>query len=276
MSLHDDYARVTPYEIAFPDEGAVRRLVHEVEQEASSRGVDPQLPGIFLTLGAVGAFVRDLQAPDAPEEAALELGSLLFQAVHFARAGRLVHLLETAATRYLVEGAPSGEPVPPSAAGYLQLPQHLFWMDAGGDGTPESIDGLFWVASDHGVLHTLPITGMLPEQMAFRALPLPEAPLDDARRWLEADVRQSGPDYASGLPGHDLDRLYSVQTAGEVLKLVSRFFAYLDAVPEAAERVSPDQDGTTEGIATDEGEEDRAETGPRPSTLPYTRVRLVA
>ncbi|MGD2046619.1 MAG: hypothetical protein PVH96_10380, partial [Gemmatimonadota bacterium] len=203
MSLHDDYARVTPFEIAFPDEDAIQRLVREMDEEAAGRDVDPQLPGIFVTLGAVGDFVRDLQAPDAPDEAARELGALLFHAVHFARSGRRLHLLETAATRYLVEGAPAGEPRPPAPAGYLQLPQHLFWMDAG-EGAPESVDGAFWVASDAGVLHVLPITGVLPERMAFRALPLPEAPLAEAKGWIDATVRDGAPDYSSALPGHDL------------------------------------------------------------------------
>jgi hypothetical protein len=262
MSLHDDYARVTPFEIAFPDQDAVERLVREIAEEASARGVDPELPGIFVTLGAVGDFVRDLQAPDAPDEAARELGALLFHAVHFAKAGRPVHLLRTAATRYLVEGAPAGEPRPPSPAGYLQLPQHLFWMGGRDGSAPESIDGLFWVASGTGTLHVLPITGVLPERMAFRALPLPEAPLEEAPGWVDTQVREGSPDYSSALPGHDLDGLYSIETAGEVLKLLARFFSYVDAVPEAVERSEP-ASGAAQG-------------GPRPSTLPYTRVKLVA
>lgn len=263
MSLHDEYARVTPFEIAFHDEEVVDRLLDEIREETTSRAVDPQLPGVFITLGAVGDFVRELKAPDAPEEAAHQLGALLFHAVHFAREGRPLYLLRTAATRYLIEGAPAGRPRPPSPAGYLQLPQHLFWMDGAGEGAPESIDGLFWFASDQGMLHVLPVTGLLPDRMGFRALPLPEAPLADAAGWLDADVRDEGEDYSSSLPGHDLDRLYSMRTAGEVLKLLARFFAYLDAVPEAGEAAAAPTGGSDDD-------------GPRRSRLPYSAVQLVA
>jgi len=266
MSLHDEYARVTPFEIAFPDGSFVDRLVESIDQEASSRGVDAQLPGVFTTLGSVGDAVRDLQAPDSPDGAAEELTALLFHAVHFSRAGRPVFLLRTAATRYLIEGPPEGEPLPPASAGYLQLPQHLFWMGQGLEGVPESIDGLFWFASDEGRLHVLPVTGVLPERLAFRALPLPEAPLRDAGLWLEAEVRDDGRDFASSLPGHDLDRLYAMETAGEVLKLVARFFAYLEAVPSAG--------GSSTTVGPDG--EPSSRSAPQPSMLPFRPVDLVA
>jgi hypothetical protein len=269
MSLHDEYARVTPFEIAFPDEDFVERLIAAIDEEASSRGVDAEQVGVFVTLGSVADAVRELQGPDAPAGSAHELAALLFHVVHFSRAGRPVYLLQTAATRYLVEGAPEGDPTPPVRSAYLQLPQHLFWMGAGTEGVPESIDGLFWFASDDGRLHVLPVTGVLPERMAFRALPLPEVPLRDAALWLDADVRESGPDFTSSLPGHDLDRLYAMETAGEVLKLVARFFAYLDVAPGAGQERAwrPDGDGPHEGSRR---------SAPPPSRLGYTTVQLVA
>ncbi len=260
MSLHDQYARVTPFEIAFPEEGFIDRLVSSIDEEASGLGVDAQRYDVFVTLRSVADAVRELRAPDAPEGAARELSALLFHVVHFMRAGRPVYLLRTAATRYLIEGAPEGEPRPPASAGYLQFPQHLFWMGSGREGVPESVDGLFWFASDAGRLHLMPVTGVLPERLAFRALPLPEAPLRDAPLWLDEEVRESGRDFTSALPGHDLDRLYSVEKAGEVLKLVARFFAYLEVAPMAGERVAA---GPTEGA-------------PRPSRLGFTTVDLVA
>lgn len=261
MSLHDAYARMTPYEIAFPDEDAVERLARDAAAEAAGRGVDPTSPTAFITLGAVADFIRRLKGPDGPEGTLHQYGALLFQAVHFVEAGRPLYLLEAAATRYLVGGSPGGDPYPPASAGYLQLPQHLFWMgDSDGD-TPESIDGIFWFATDAGLLHAVPITGVLPDRPGFRALPLPEAPLEDARHWLDAEMREGAADYSSSLPGHDLDRLYSVRNAGEVLKLLARFFAYLKAVPEAGAHAA----GHAE-----------AADGPRPSGLPYTRVQLVA
>jgi len=259
MSLHDDYARMTPFEIAFPDERGLADLMEDVIEEATSRRVDASLPGIFLTLGSVDDFVRQLRAPGAPDGASMQYGALVFQAVQFVRAGRPLYLLETAAVRRLVEHAPDAAPRPPSTAGYLQLPQHLFWMGAAEAGAPESVDGLFWVASDSGALHVLPITGVLPDGAGFRALPLPEAPLADAMDWLRADMRGTSADYSSSLPGHDLDGLYAMETAGEVLKLLARFFAYIGSTPGAG------------GAATPE-----ATKGPRPSALPYTRVALVA
>jgi hypothetical protein len=264
MSPHDEYARMTPFEIAFPDEAGLEGLVEEVIQEATSRRVDPSLPGVFLTLGSVADFVHRLQAPDAPDGAMMEYGALVFQAVHFIRAGRPLYLLETSATRDIVERASSAEPRPPKPAGYLQLPQHLFWMNALGARSPESMDGLFWVASASGALHALPISGVLPDRPGFRALPLPEAPLAEAKDWLRADVRGNDDDYTSSIPGHDLDRLYSVETAGEVLKLLARFFAYLEATPVGAP------------VGGDAGSAGTGARGPRPSRLPYTLVRLAA
>lgn len=263
MSLHDEYARMTPFEIAFPEEAALEELVEDVREEAAGRRVDPSSPGIFLTLGSVTDFVRRLQGPDASEGTMVQYGALVFHAVHFMRAGRPLYLAETAVTRRLVDAAPAAVPRPPSTAGYLQLPQHLFWMHGSKEGAPESVDGLFWVASEAGALHVLPISGVLPERAGFRALPLPEAPLADAADWLEADMRSGAADYQSELPGHDLDRLYSVETAGEVLKLLARFFAYMECTPAAVAAAS---------VAPGPG----PGGGPRPSELAYSRVRLVA
>jgi hypothetical protein len=260
MSLHDDFARLTPYEIAFPDDEALERLVADVREEASSRGVDPGRPGVFLTLGSVDDFARRLQDPREAGEAIHRYGALLFHAVHFVAAGRPLYLLGTAAARHLVEVAPEGQPLPPTGSGYLQLPQHLMWKGGAEGGPPESIDGIFWFASDAGELHVLPITGILPDQPGFSASPLPEAPLRDAAGWLEAGMREGDEDYASSIPGHELDGLYAVETAGEVLKLLARFFAYLQVAPGAGA----------------EGRAEAAGGGPRPSTLPYTRVELVA
>jgi len=260
MSLHDAYARLTPFEIAFPDAEAIERLVEEIDEEASSRAVDPSLVGVFLTLGSVDDFVRALQPPGASSSAMAQYGALVFHAVHFARAGHPVYLVDTSTVRSVVEGAPMGRPQPPTPAGYLQLPQHLIWMDGGEAGAPESVDGVFWVATDDGMLHTLPVTGVLPDGPGFRALPLPEAPLADAGVWMDVDMRGSGPDFSSELPGHELDHLYAVRTAGEVLKLLARLFARVDEGSGLGEARHP---------ASSQG------PGPRPSTLPYTRVATI-
>jgi hypothetical protein len=261
MSLHDAYARLTPFEIAFPDGAAIERLVDEIDEEASSRGVDPSLVGVFLTLGSVDDFVRALQPPGASSSAMAQYGALVFQAVHFARAGRPVYLVDTPTVRSIVQEAPAGEPEPPTAAGYVQLPQHLVWMDGGEAGAPESVDGVFWAVTGDGALHTLPVTGVLPDGPGFRALPLPEAPLADAGVWMAVEMRDSGSDFSSWLPGHELDGLYAVRTAGEVLKLLARFFAHVAERPEVV--AAGVQGAAPQG------------PGPRPSALPYTRVAAV-
>ena len=66
---------------------------------------------------------------------------------------------------------------------------------------------------------------------------MPEAPAAEAAKWICTDVRESPPDFSSDLPGSELDGLYAVEAAGEVLKLLARFFAYVSAVPGALEQV---------------------------------------
>jgi hypothetical protein len=261
MTLHDLYARLTPYEIAFHDRDALRALIVEIEREAEGRGADPSSPQSFITMGSVGTFVRELQGPDAPPEAIHQYGALVFQAVHFTEADCPLYLLGIQAARYLVEGAPGGDPVPPTPAGYLQLPQHLFWS-VGDEADPsESIDGMFWMISEAGLLHVLLIKGVRPDRPGFSTIVVPEAPIAEAGKWLGTEVRESAPDFSSELPGSELDGLYAVEAAGEVLKLLARFFAYVSAVPGALESVDA------------AAGRDRA---PSPSALSHVRVTLDA
>lgn len=261
MSLHDAYARRTPYELAFPDGATALELAARVEDEARALGVDAHAPGAFLALGAVQAFARGLSGPDAPPGALPQLAALAFHSVHLARAGCPLYLLSTHAARYLVEGAPPGDPAPPTPAGYLQLPRHLFWAELSEGAAPESVDGLFWTATPAGTLHVMLVTGVRPERPGIAVIQLPEAPLADAATWLGAAVREDGPDFGSALPGGDLDGLYAFRAAGEALKLVGRLFAYVQAVPEALEDRLP---------------EAASPPGPTPSSLPFKRVVLHA
>lgn len=259
MSLHDAYARITPFELAFQEPERADRLEQAIEEEAAARGTDSEVPHSFVTMAAVEAFARELAGVVAEPGAVRRYGALAFHAYHFARAGRPLYLLSTHVVRLLVEGAPEGEPRPPEPAGYLQLPQHLVW--APGEGVnPESVDGLFWTATSRGALHVLLATGVRPDRAGVGIVPLPEAPLDEAVSWLSVDAR-GGDDFASSMPGGEIDALYGVETSGEIFKLLGRFFAYASSVPEALDRVDP-------GTAVDDG--------PRPSTLPFTRVELHA
>lgn len=258
MSLHDAYARRTPFELAFEERSVAEELAGRIEEEASARGADPSDPISFLTLGSVAEFVRRVEGPDTPAEARDSFALLLYHAVHFVRAGYPLYLLTTQAAHYLVEGVPGHDVEPVAEAGYLQLPQHLFWAEDGAPAAPESVDGIFWTVTPAGSLQTLIASGLRPDRPGFAVLALPQAPLAEAGDWLDAGVRPDGPDFESALPGGELDRLHAFRAAGEVLKFLARFFAYVRSVPGAVEA----------GEAASEAE------GPAASRLPYHRVVL--
>lgn len=265
MALHDRYARRTPFELAFPDREGARNLAEEIQAEAEARGVDPRHPQMFATLGSVGRYLTELRDPEAPPEAAEQYAALAFHGLAFVQAGHPLYLLSTDASRSLVSRSPDGVPEPPGKAGYLQLPQHLFWVEDGAAGAvPESLDGLFWTVTGHGTLHALLVTGVRPDRPGIGVVPLPEAPLEAARTWLDARVREDreGTDFASSIPGAEMDALYGIRAAGEPLKLLARFFALLTGEPGRAER----RDGAGEGDGS-------ADPGPAPSELSYTFIR---
>ena len=121
---------------------------------------------------------------------------------------------------------------------------------------PESVDGAFWTVSTAERLHVLPVTGLRPDRPGFGTLAVPDAPLAHAAEWVHATVREGGGDYVSDLPGADIDRLYTIRSVGEILKLMARFFAQAAARPGRRElpRALPP------GV------------GPAPSALDYVRV----
>ncbi len=166
------------------------------------------------------------------------------------RAGRPVHLVDVHVARFLVGGPPTAEAVgdPPTPAGYAQLPRHLFWVGGGGgDDAAEPVDGFFWTVSGDGTLHLLLATGIREGRPGLGVVPLPEAPWAEADTWMAASVREAGDDFATTLPGGELEGLYSLTAAGEVLKLAARLFAYERAVPEAVEKHLPPSDGHDRG-----------------------------
>jgi len=263
MPLHDEYARVTPFELLFATPEEAETFSDSVDEEAEGRGADIEVPHAFVTMGVVTDFIRRLEGGDVPAEAIHQYGALAFHALHFSRAGLPLFLLGTHAARYLVEGRGGDEAVPHEPAGYLQLPQHLFWLDDG-SGSPQSVDGIFWKTTATGLLHTLLVTGMRPDRSGLAVVPLPEAPIEDAPKWLDLDARGDGSDFANAMPGAELDALYLFSTSGEVLKLLARFFAYVRAVPEALVPVDA-------AIAVEEAGEP---AGPEPSSLSSVRVIL--
>jgi hypothetical protein len=262
MAPHDAYARLTPFELAFPDQDSFGDLVARVLEEAAARGADAGDPQGFLMLGSVGAFLQELKGPDSPPEAVHEYGALLYHAHHFERAGRPIFLLDTHVVRRLVDGGAWHADVRvPCPAGYVQLPRHLVWMRPPSDLPAEAIDGFFWTLGSGGQFHALVAAGMRSDRPGLAVYPLPDAPWADVGAWLSTQARKSGPDFANALPGGELEGLLAIEAAGEVLKLAARLFAYLGTFPEAAEPAAP-----YAGVPVAHGVP--------ASALPYVRVSL--
>jgi hypothetical protein len=263
-SSSSEAPRSTPFGLGLPGVAWVEERLGAIAEEARARGSDPSDPGAFLLLAQVGASLGDLRADEASSpELFHSFGLFLFHAFHLFQGDTAPGLLldvAPAMARYLVEAdpAPAGwEGDLPAPAGYLRLPRHLFWTRPGGEEAPaEALDGIAWVRSRTraGVPHLalLAVTGMVGERSGFSVLPVPPVPLGDARRWLTETARapEEGPDFGSTLPGGELGRLYSVETAGELLKLVARALALavvdpgtVRPVPERAEADTAPADG---------------------------------
>jgi hypothetical protein len=272
MSRRDAWARMTPYEVGIPGRAFAEQNFGAIREEAESRGVDLADPGAFIMLGQVGRVLRELQGEERGSEALQLFADFLFHAFHFHGSGELVLLLETATIRHLVsadegEGAWAGgswKGELPTDAGYLQLPRHLVWSHPDPDGPAEDLDGFFWTRSAGGSLSLMAALGIRSDRPGLSVMPLPPVPLADAGQWPGSRARDEGPDFQTTLPGGELDDLYSVVTAGEALKLVSRAFAYMNARPEALapQERSPHPD-----------EVEDAPRGTRPSFLPFRRIR---
>ncbi len=257
MNLHDAYGRVTPAEIAFGGRDALTAFAAAVDAECEDSELDPVEVDDFAGVTAVEAFVR--KAYDGPPTgpAAHSYALLAFHAYHLARADFQNYLLAVPVVRFLVDEAQRGEPSPPHRSGYVQLPRHLVWEESGAG--PSSVDGIYWSLTPRGVLHALVVAAVRPEAGQILALPLPVAPIEDANRWLTLEARPDGPDFASRLPGAELDQLYSLTTAGEALKLLARVFVLL------SERETSMTPAPVDSKA-------RAEGDPPPSSLPFARI----
>ena len=72
-------------------------------------------------------------------------------------------------------------------------------------------------------------------------------------------MREEGEDFRSDMPGAELEGLYEIRAAGELLKLLARAFRLAD--PDAEPETAPaDPDGEA--------------TGPVPTRLPFRRIPL--
>lgn len=262
MPIHDAYARITPYELLLPDEGFADRRFPLIRREAEERNVDLADPERFALLREAGAVLRNLRGDADDPRLINQFGILLFHAFHFWGEGLPFYKLETGVVRYLVEtGPPSGEWAPslPGPAGYVQLPQHLFLIPGPGGKPAESLDGLFWSAPDGENISLLIVMGIRRDRPGLSVVPLPTLPVSAAAEWAASQVRSSGRDFASSLPGAEVENLYGLEAGAEAVKLAMRVFWYLDVFPGSV----------SDGAKAPEGDEE-----PRPSRLDCRRIVL--
>lgn len=248
--------RLTPFELVFGAEEMDDRLFPPIAEEAEARGVPLDDADGFLFLTSVGQLLRGIAGdpeesagtPEAQEAAELadepgeimrQYGRLLYHAFHFWRTGKNLLVLDAALARALIDGAPAIDDwtlTVPSRAGYLQLPRNLFWAAPAAGMRPEPADGFFWVYSDPAdtapSLQVLVALGLRPDRPGISVIPA-EGVLDDVRHWAGARGRDEGEDFRSTMPGGELDRLYSLETATEVLKLASLCFWQVSTRPES-------------------------------------------
>jgi hypothetical protein len=266
VPIHDRYARVTPYELLLPEESFADERFPFIRKEAEERGGGAALlqPEQFALLSEAGAVLMALRGEGEDPRLITQHGALLFHAFHFWQGGCPLFLLTSAAARYVVESGPEEgkwSPSLPGPAGYVQLPQHLFWIP-GGDGTPpESLDGFFWSAPDPQQISLLVVMGIRKDRPGLSVVPLPILPLSAAGVWASVQVRPQGKDFQSSLPGAELEHLHALEAGAEAVKLAMRVFWYLDTFPGSVE----------EGEKGDVGP---AAQGPQPSALEHRRIVL--
>ena len=225
MAIHDAYARFTPYELLLPDREFPERCFAAITREAEERGVDPGNPAAYVMLGAVQGALAELREEDAGPESAHDHAGILFFAYHLWRRDGGVVLARRTTLRELLAGA-GGEGESDWAedlgggAGYVQLPQHLVWIEFP-DQSPESVDGFFWYGDEGGVLHLAIVAGMRRNRPGYMVVSVPPQPLDALPGWGSGPVREGGGDFSTSLPGAELDGLVGIRTPAEVFKLAA-------------------------------------------------------
>jgi hypothetical protein len=223
--------RPGPYDLAFGAEALDDRLFPPIRDEAEARNQPLDDPDRFVFLTGVGRLLQAI-AGEAHGEAFREHGRLLFHAFHYWLAGKVEVSLDEPTVRALLdETAPVGDwtLATPAVAGYLRLPRNLIWAAPAPGERPEPADGFFWSfhpeAEGPRTLHLLMALGLRADRPGFSVVTAAGSP---DPHWADVDARPGVTDFATTLPGGELDRLYSVETTAELLKLASRCFRALD------------------------------------------------
>ena len=254
-----DRARLTPYELVFTEGDFESRIFPRIRTEAREQDVDARRRERFDFLSTAGEVIRELTPEDADPDALEQYRATLYHAYHFWSGGKRLYTLTTGVARYLVEAAPRLEGwdfTLPGESVYLQLPANLFWSSITPQTPPEPVDGFFLTMSEvtdplgspAGLLEVLLVLGIRRSRAGFSVIALNSATGSDISEAWDAESRPGG-DFANTLPGGEIAGLYTLLTAGEVLKLVGRACWYIDHFPEALEDVPPlDELGADETI----------------------------
>ena len=276
MRFHDACARLTPYEVALPGRAFAEEHFPLIREEAARREADIWDPGAFTMLEQAGRAIGDIREEDDNPVVFVQFGVILYHAFHFWSAGEPLYLLKAEAARQVVRaeflsGPANGAFTAPSRAGYLQLPQHLFWARPETDGPAEPLDGFFWTLAPAHRVHLMVASGMRADRPGFGVMPVPGIPGGDARRWAAGTVREQGDDFESTLPGGE--DLYSIETLGEVVKLAGRAFGQLE---QGLLQAGAPEGGAGAGSRMPRRDREAAgpDRAPVESTLPYRAITI--
>ena len=234
MSLHDAFARFTPYELSFPDLDFARAHFQAIREEAEARAADLRDPSAFVMLAAAGEALRAIRGPEDDPALIRQYGSMLYHAFHFCAAGEPLFLIHSVALRDLIERDPVDPDWAPRLelpAGYAQLPQHMVWVRADADQPPESLDGFHWTRSGEDRIDVLLALGMRGDRPGLSVVALTDLPLADVAGWSALEMREGGGDFSSTMPGADLEGLIEIRSTGEALKLAARVLWRIERGP---------------------------------------------
>ncbi len=220
--------RTTPIELLFADEGVDLDRLGSIRAEAEEAGQDPWNPMAVSALPSVAAWLSEIRPGGEDPHAVHAYSALVFYAMHALSSEGGLWVLPDAVARSLATPeleALQWSATPPTAAGYLQLPHNLFWVQTGTDDETlaEAVDGIFWASGpgDDG-LWVMLAAGVREGRPGFSAVVMDRVPFADVALWSDQRMRAEGEDFENVLPGGDLAGFLSVATSGEALKLLAR------------------------------------------------------